>query len=139
MNAKLLIGIIAVIIVALITGTILNSPDILSLANHLMIWIPLAAWICLVWLVWKKRTGIFHNQLAPDSAERHLKWLKAFLLVAGVSGAMSSASVLWGIVILGETEEAGASFFLPFSLVMLCVVGVVGSLVIFINGRRKPA
>ena len=81
MNKKLLIGTIVVFVVAAaILGVILRNP--LYLVNLLTIWIPLGVWIYLVWMVRKKKANLFHDQMEPKLAERRLKMLKAFLLVA---------------------------------------------------------
>ena len=53
----------------------------------------IAVWIYLVWMVRKKKTNIFHDQMEPKLAERRLKRLKTFLLVAGISFAMFWVSV----------------------------------------------
>ena len=42
----------------------------------------IVVWIYLVFMVWKKKTSLFRDQMEPKSAERRYKMLKAFLLVA---------------------------------------------------------
>ena len=100
--------------------------------------ILLLSWIYQVYVVRKKKTRIFHDQMEPKLAERRYKMLKAFLLVGGISFAVGIVgfvvhNVLYG---LSEIEE-------PVSLV-ITVVGLlaffgatIGGLVIFLTGRRK--
>ena len=137
MNKKLLIGIIVVfVIAAAILGVIFRNP--LYLVNLLTIWIPLGIWIYLVWMVRKKKTNIFHDQMEPKLAERRLKRLKTFLLVAGISLAVGIVGVILHNALYGlfEIEE-------PVSLVvasvglMAFVIATIGGLVIFLKGRRK--
>ena len=141
MNNKLLIGIIVVIVGLVIAAVILGGSEVLSFVHHLMLWIPLTAWIFMVWIVWRKRTKeIFHDQMEPKLAERRYRMLKAFLLLGGISYAMFWVSVLLGIAIFGPTEEDTPLFFIPFSIALLCSVGTIGFLVIsFISliGRQK--
>ncbi len=73
MNKKLLIGIIVVIVVFVTAAAILGNP---FFATQLTFWIPLAVWIYLAWMVWKKKTNISHDQMEPKLAERRYKMLK---------------------------------------------------------------
>ena len=75
MKRKILIGVIIVIGIAVAFFMIPLTTGAL-----------IAVWIYLAWMVWKKKTQIFHDQMEPKSAERRLKWLKASLLVAGILG-----------------------------------------------------
>ena len=121
MNKKLLIGIIVLFAVLVIAAAIIRPFFI-----WWIFWFTLiGAWICLVWIVRKKKTKIFHDQMEPKLAERRLKRLKAFLLVAGISGALL------------ETEEP-ISFFIAISGGWMLFIANIGSLVIFLTGRRKP-
>ena len=98
----------------------------------------IAVWIYLAWMVWKKKTQIFHDQMEPKSAERRLKWLKAFLLVAGISFVvfLVSTILLRALHALFEGKEELFFFIAIFSL-MLLAVGTIGGLVIFLKGRRE--
>ncbi len=40
--------------------------------------ILVGVWIYLVWMVWKKKTNIFHDQMESKLAERRLKRLKTY-------------------------------------------------------------
>ena len=82
MNKKLLIGIIVVLVIA-------------------AAFFPLAligVWIYLVWMVWKKKISLFHDQMEPKSAERRYKMLKAFLWVAGYHSRWFGLVSLWVLV-----------------------------------------
>ncbi len=134
MNKKLLIGIIVLFVVLVIAAAIIRPmsiPFVLGLAL-------IVVWIYLVRMVRKKKTKIFHDQMEPKLAERRLKRLKAFLLVAGISLAVEIVGVVVHNVLYGlsEIEE-------PVSLVIAIVglwaffVATIGGLVIFLKGRRK--
>jgi uncharacterized membrane protein YfcA len=124
MKRKLLIGTIVVFGIAaapmLIPGAII------------------AVWIYLVWMVWKKKTNIFHDQMEPKLAERRYKMLKAFLLVAGISFAVFIVGAILHNVLyaLSETEEH-VSFIIALSALWVFIIATVGGLVIFLKGRRK--
>ena len=140
MNKKLFIGIVVVIVVfviaAAILGVIFQNP--LYLINLLTIWIPLGVWIYLVWMVRKKKTNLFHDQMEPKLAERHLKMLKVFLLVAGIALAVGIVGVIIhnALYAMNEIEEP---IFFVIALVGLWVffIATIGGLVIFLKGRRR--
>ena len=128
MNKKLLIEIIVVFVIA---------AAILALFP-----LSLAVWIYLVWMVWKKKTNIFHDQMEPKSAERRLKRLKTFLLVGGISHAMYWVTVLplrvAIAVMFNQPEEGGlVVHFIAGFFVILFIIGTTGGLVIFLKGRRE--
>ena len=132
MNKKLLIGIIVVFVIA---AAILFFASTLALP-------ALGVWIYLVWMVRKKKAKIFHDQMEPKLAERRLKRLKTFLLVAGISGAMFWVAILVQVIVLvgifDQPEEEGpVVFFIAFFSVVLFVIATIGGLVIFLKGRRK--
>ncbi len=103
--------------------------------------ILVGVWIFLVWMVWKKKTGIFHEQMEPKLAERRYKRLKAFLLVAGIGfAAFWVAAILQVVlvVIFGQPEEEGpVVFFIALFSVGVFIIATIGGLVIFLKGRRK--
>jgi len=103
--------------------------------------ILVGVWIYLVWMVRKKKTNIFHNQMEPKLAERRLKRLKTFLLVAGISFPVFIVGMILANALYSRPEPVE-----PISLVIvvnvaLCLftVATIGSLVIFLKGRRKQA
>ncbi len=99
----------------------------------------IAVWIYLVWMVRKKKTNIFHDQMEPKLAQRRLKMLKAFLLVAGISFAVFIVGVILHGVLgaLLEIEEEPVSFYIAIFSLVPFAVGTIGGLVIFLKGRRK--
>ena len=138
MNKKLLIGIIVVIVGLVIATAISRNP---MWAMNLLEVTLVGVWIYLVWMVRKKKTNIFHDQMEPKLAERRLKILKAFLLVAGISLAVLIVLMV-GIVlynaVYGMTEIADAvAHYIGFSSLGLFVIATIGGLVIFLKGRRK--
>ncbi len=129
MKNKLLIGTIVVLgIAALIFMT-------MAVAGALIV-----VWIYLVWMVRKKKANLFHDQVEPKMAERRLKMLKAFLLVAGISFAVFIVGVILHNALYGlfEKKEPVSFFIAIFSLVPFAV-GTIGGLVIFLKGRRKTS
>jgi len=131
MKKQLLIGTIIVfgIVAASVFAPALMAPT-------------LAVWIYLVWMVWKKKTNISHDQMEPKLAERRLKRLKTFLLVAGISLAVFLVSVFplrIVLAVISNQPEEGEHvvFWLAYSFVVLFVIATIGGLYIFLKGRRK--
>ncbi len=136
MNKKLLIGIIVVIVVFVIAAAILGKP--IFAISLIMEGIPLAVWIYLVWMVRKKKTNIFDDQMEPKLAERRYKMLKVFLLVAGISLAVGIVGVILHNALYGLSEiEEPVSFFIAISALWVFFIATIGGLVIFLKGRRK--
>jgi hypothetical protein len=136
MNKKLLIGLI-VVIVGLVIATVIFKP------MWLLEVVLIGVFIFLVFMVWKRKTSLFHDQMEPKIAERRLKWLKTSLLVAGISLA-AIITFMVGFVLyfsahgVPETEtENPVAFFIGFSLFLVFIIATIGSLVIFLTGRRK--
>ena len=101
--------------------------------------IGLVAWIYLVYVTLKKKANLFHDHMEPELAERRLRRLIYFLLVAGISVAAFIATILYA-VIADPPEEAAASgvvFFILVFSVVLFHIGTIGGWVIFLKGRRK--
>ena len=123
-------------IAAAILGVILRNP--LYLVNLLTIWIPLGVWIYLVWMVRKKKTNLFHDQMEPKLAERRYKMLKVFLLVAGISLAVGIVGVILHNALYGLSEiEEPVSFVIALVGLWAFFIATIGGLVIFLKGRRK--
>ena len=100
--------------------------------------IPLAAWIYLVYVTLKKKTNLFHDQMEPELAERRLRKLKKFLLVAGISVAASIAALLYAVRAQPPEESAAGNvvFFTVLFFVVLFLIGTIGGWVIYLKGRR---
>ena len=127
MKRKILIGVIVVIgIAAAITMIPLTTGA------------AIVVWIYLAWMVRKKKTQIFHDQMEPKSAERRLKRLKASLLVAAISFVvfLVSTILLRALSALFKGEEE-IFFFITIFFLVLLAVGTIGGLVIFLKGQRK--
>ncbi len=98
----------------------------------------IAVWIYLVWMVRKKKTSIFDDQMEPKLAERRLKMLKTFLLVAGISFAVFIVGVIVHNALYGLTElEEPVSFIIAISAIWVFFIATIGGLVIFLKGRRE--
>ncbi len=134
-NKKLLIGIIVLFVVLVIAAAIIRPmfiPFVLGLAL-------IVVWIYLVLMVRKKKTDIFHDQMEPKLAERRLRRLKTFLLVAGISLAVAIVGVIGHNVIYGLTEVEESVFFtIAIVALWLFLIATIGGLVIFLKGRQKP-
>lgn len=117
---------------------------LLVAAAILIVMLPIilvvGVWIYLIWMAWKKKTKIFHDQMEPQLAERRLKMLEALLLLAGISLLGGIVGIIGhnALYALSETEEEEIVFFsiAIFSLVLFTAATIGGS-VIFLKGRRK--
>ncbi len=139
MNKILLIGIIVVMVVMVAFLIVALTRGIIN-ALESIVWflIPLAGWIYLVRMVWKKKTSLFHDQMEPRLAERRLKRLKTFLLVGGMAFSMFWLNILMGIVIFDVTEEEGAvGFYIGFFAAVLFVIAAIGGLVTFSKNDKN--
>jgi len=127
MKKKLLIGIIVVFGIA-----------VAIFMNMLVAGALIVVWIYLVWMVREKKANLFHDQVEPKIAERRLKMLKAFLLVAGISFAVFIVGTILHNAIYGLTGiEELVWFFIAISALYLFDIATIGGLVIFLKGRRK--
>jgi len=135
MNKKLLIGIIVVIVGLVIATAILRNPVWAMTIPEVAL---VGVWIYLVWMVRKKKTNIFHDQMEPKLAESRLKRLKVFLLVAGISLAVGIIGVILHNALYGLFEkEEPVSFFIAIVALWVFIIATIGGLVIFLKGRRK--
>ena len=127
MNKKLLIGIIVVVVVFVIVVATLRNSNILAL--WILFCIPLGIWIQLAWMVRKKKTEL---------AERQLKRLKKFLLVAGISLTLFIVGIFVHNALSGMYDkEEPISFFIGLVALWVYIIATIGGLVIFLKGRRK--
>ena len=135
MKKGLLIGIVVLWVGWVILVAIIEPGWVLP---ALLVGILLGAWIYFVRMVWKKGTSLFHEEMKPELAERRLKRLKTFLLVAGTSWA----AINGGFVAYGLESQYGkgdaVSIVIPFFGIMVFIIATIGSLVIFLKGRQKP-
>ncbi len=136
MNKKLLIGIIVVSVGLVIVGVIIH-PAFITLGIGVTV---IGFWIYLVWTVRKKKTRIFHDQMEPKSAERRLRILKVFLLVAGISLLVGIVGVILHNVLYGLSEiEEPVSFGIGLGGLFVFSIATIGGLVVYFIGRRKTA
>jgi hypothetical protein len=97
----------------------------------------MVVWIYLIWMIQKEKINLFHGWVELKLAERHLKILKTFLLVAGISFAVISGVILQ-IAIFRPPEYEGPDYFhIAFVALWLFIVVTISGLVIFLKGRRK--
>ena len=135
MNKKLLIGIVVLFVGLMIAAVVSGQPRFFTLGIVLPI---IVLYIYFVWMVRKKKTNIFHDQMEPKLAERRYKMLKVFLLVAVISLAVGIVGVVVHNVIYGLSEVEESIFFV-IALVGLWAfyIATIGGLVIFLKGQRK--
>ncbi len=106
--------------------------------NMLVAGALMVVWIYLVWMVRKKKTNLFHDQVEPKIAERRYKMLKAFLLVAGISFAVFIVGTILHNALYGLTGiEELVFFFIALAGLYLFDIATIGGLLIFLKGRRK--
>ena len=95
-------------------------------------------WVYLVWMVRKKRIEIFPDRMEPELAEKRYKRLKLLLLVAGIALVVGIAGVIVYNVLYGVSDiEEPVSFIFGFVGLLLFVFATIGSLAVFVIGRRK--
>ena len=127
MNRKLQIGILVVLGIA----AVFFKPLIIGV-------IAVGVWIYLVWMVRKRKNNIFNDQIELKIAERRLKRLKAFLMVAGISFLVFIVGAIVHNVLYGLSEiEEPVSFFIALVALWVFVIATAGGLVIFLKGRQK--
>ena len=77
--------------------------------------------------------------MEPKLAERRLKRLKAFLLVAAISFAGGIVGVIVHNVLYGLSEiEEPFSFIIALAALFVFILATAGGLFVFLKGRRKP-
>jgi hypothetical protein len=137
MNKRALFGIIAVAVVGigLVIAGVIIRPAFITLGIGVVL---IAVWTYLVWMVRKKRAALFDDKMEQKEAERLLKMLKAYLLVAGISLAVGIVCAILHNVLYGllEIEEA-ISFGIAIAGLFVYFIATIGSLVIYLSGRRK--
>ena len=127
MNRKILTVIIVVLGIAL---TIFASIPMGVLA--------LAIWVYLVLMVRKRKISIFDDQLEPGLAEKRLKSLKAFLIVAGFSFLVFIVGAIVHNLLHGLSEiEVTASLIITLVALWVFILATAGGLVIFLKGQQK--
>jgi len=84
---------------------------------------------------------LFYDRVEPKIGERELKMLKTFLMVAGISLAVFILSVFLHNALSGlfDVEEPVFFSIAVFIAPLAFVVGITGSLVIFIKGLFSKA
>ena len=136
MKKGLLIGIVVLWVGWVITAAILEPTWIVP---TLLVGILLGAWIYFVRMVWKKGTGLFHEEMKPELAERRLKRLKTFLVVTGTSMAVGfTVPAVWGVLEQYGIVEDPVSMIIWLLGIIAFIIATIGSLVTFLKGRRKP-
>ena len=124
MKRKILVGI----------GVLLG----LAVAPLLIAGALVAVWIYLARVVWKSNREVFHDQIEPELAEKRLKRLKAFLMVAGIWFVVFIVGAIVHNVLYGISEiEEPVSFIVALVALCVFVIATIVALVMFLKGRRK--
>lgn len=125
------------IVMRKIINVILIIVAVIGVAFLISMTIPfsLAFPIVLIWMVWKKKFALFHDQIEPKLAERFLKMLKALLPIALISFAMIMVTVLLGVFVFHLSESV--VFYIGFFWLYLYAITTSIGLVIVFKGRRK--
>ncbi len=135
-NKGLLIGIVilSIVSIGLVIAGVIIRPAFITLGVGVAL---LGVWIYLVWTFRKRKTSLFHDRMEPESVERHLRWLRIFLLVAGISLAVGIVGVIVHNVIYAVSDVEEAVFFsIGLAGLLVFVIATIGSLVTLLIGRR---
>jgi len=127
MNIKLLNGILVGLAVVIMVFS----------AFPLGMIIALAFWIYLVVMI-RKEKNVSHNKKEPVLTDKHLKRLKTFLIVGGISLPIAVAGMIMHNLQsnVSETEE---SFYFRIGIIALYafMIASAGGMVIFLKARQK--
>jgi len=139
MNKGLLIGIVilSVVSIGLVIAGVIIRPAFITLGIGVAL---LGVWIYLVWAVRKRKSSLFPDRMEPESVERHLRWLRIFLLVAGILLLVGIVGVIVHNVIFALTGiEESVAFFIGLIGLLVFVIATIGGLVTLLIGRRGPS
>ena len=99
------------------------------------------AWVYLVIVTRKKKTGLFDDRVESELAEKRLRRLKAFLSVAAISVGVSITVALYAVIV--QPSEEGVAATVVFAILVFAAVlfhvGAIGGWVIYLKGRRKAS
>lgn len=100
--------------------------------------LALAFWIYVGVMV-RKRKRIFNDTMEPGLAEKLLKGLKTFAIVADILFLIAIAGILLHNVLSGLYEiEEPISFFIGVGALWVFIIASAGGLVTFLKGRQQP-
>jgi uncharacterized membrane protein len=141
MNRRL---IIAITVVVLCIGLLFVAANILQRVGISPIFLTggigivlVGAWVYMLWMVWRKKTKISHDQMEPEIAERRYKILKVSLLVAGVlllAGIIGAVGHN-AIYAMKEIEES-VFFFIAIVGLFGFVIATIGDWIFYFIGRK---
>ena len=118
MKKKLLIGAAIILGIAALVYSAVNVAVVLVLV-----------WGCLIWMIWKKKAEL---------VEKHLKRLKALLLGAGIPFVVAIVGVIMHNALYAMNKvEDHIWFWVAIVALYVFSAAIIGSLVIFLIGRRK--
>jgi hypothetical protein len=136
--------IIAVIVPILCIGLLFVVANILQRTGVPLIFLTggigvvlVGTWIYMVWMVWRKKTKIFRDQIEPERAKRRYQILKVTLITAGVLllGGIIGAVGHNAIYAMKEIEES-IFFFVAVVGLFGFVTATVGGWMYYFTGRK---
>lgn len=136
--------IIAIAVVVLCIGLLVAAGNILQRTGVSPIFLTggigvvlVGAWIYMLWMVWKKKTKISHDQMEPGRVERRYKILKVSLLVTGVFLLVGIIGAVGhnAIYAMKEIEES-VFFFIAIVGLFGFVIATTGGWIFYFIGRR---
>lgn len=141
MNRRLIIAITAVV---LCIGLLFAVANILQRTGVSLIFLTggigvflVGTWIYMVWMVWRKKIKISHDQMEPERVEKRYKILKTSLLATGVLLLVGIIGVVGhnAIYAMKKIEEP---VFFSIAIVGLFgfVMATIGEWVFYFIGRK---
>lgn len=141
MNRRLIIAITAVV---LCIGLLFVVANILQRTGVPLIFLTggigvvlVGTWIYMVWMVWRKKIKISHDQMEPERAEKRYKILKVSLLATGVLLLVGIIGTVGhnAIYVMQKIEEP---IFFSIAVVGLFgfVIATIGEWVFYFIGRK---
>ena len=136
MNRRLLIGVIAIMIagVGLVIAGVIVRPAFITLGIGVVL---VGAWLYMLWMVRKKKTSLFGEQMEPGKAERRYKILKVSVLAAGILLLLGIIGTVMhnALYAVNEIEEP---VFFTVAIVGLFgfVIATAGGWIFYFIGRK---
>jgi flagellar biosynthesis protein FliQ len=141
MNKRL---IISIAVVVLCIGLLFAAASILQRIGVSLIFLTggigvilVGAWIYMVWMVWRKKPKISHEQMEPERAERRYQILKVSLMAAGVLLLVGIIGAVGhnAIYAVKEIEET-VFFFIAIVGLFGFVIATIGDWIFYYIGRK---
>jgi hydrogenase-4 membrane subunit HyfE len=127
LRRKLLIGILVVPGIAV---TVVN-PLISGIC-------AVVVWVYLVRIAWKQQNTASNDQIEQEMTNRHLKRVKALLIVAGISFLVFIVGSIAHNALHGLSEiNVTVTFFVALVALLVFIAATAGGMVIFLKARKE--